>query len=67
MIVLYHDTGNNDKTRSITHHPIDHLTDAMRENQQSDTGKATYNMRISTVDPVHADLNDIMNVKNSVP
>jgi len=46
---------------------MDHLTDAMRENQQSDTGKATYNMRISTVDPVHADLNDIMNVKNSVP
>ncbi len=35
---------------------MEHLKDAMRVKLQSDTGKATYNVRMSTVEPVHADV-----------
>ncbi len=53
---LLHNKCTKCKRRTITRHPLEHLKDAMRVKLQSDTGKATYNVRMSTVEPVHADV-----------
>ena len=44
------------KNRTISCHPLEHLKDAMRKKLESEKGKATYNERMYTVEPVNADI-----------
>jgi transposase len=51
-----HDKCTKSKRRTITRHPQEHLREAMRKKLDSDTGKEIYLERMSTVEPVNADV-----------
>ena len=51
-----HDKCTKSKRRTITRHPQEHLQEAMRKKLDSDTGKAIYLERMSTVEPVNGDI-----------
>jgi transposase len=51
-----HDKCTKSKCRTITRHPQEHLREAMRKKLDSDTGKAIYLERMSTVEPVNGDI-----------
>jgi len=51
-----HDKCTKSKRRTITRHPQEHLQEEMRKKLDSDTGKAIYLERMSTVEPVNGDI-----------
>lgn len=51
-----HNKCTKSKQRTITRHPLEHLQEAMRKKLESEIGKAIYIERMSTVEPVNADI-----------